>query len=180
MKKIYNQSFALSLDAHSGAVSSIKFDPKSSSTLYSGSWDHSIRVWDIDQETNSATMNCEKVVVCLEYFSESNLVVTGHEDGMMRLWDPRSKGLLFWIILDGLVVKLKLGSHKNWISGIAQAPKPFMLASASYDGQVKVWDIRSTIPMYSLQKGEGKLFGIDWKDGFLVAGGEEGKLHIYD
>lgn len=83
----------MSLDGHSGPASCILFDPIDSNHLYSGSWDHSVRIWDIEAESNIHTMNCEKIVVCMEHSIESNMIVTGHEDGVMRLWDPRSKGI---------------------------------------------------------------------------------------
>ncbi|KAJ3261557.1 WD repeat-containing protein 12 [Boothiomyces macroporosus] len=80
------------LEGHSGAVSSIKFDPHDANTLYSGSWDHSVRVWDLNEELNTTTMNCEKVIGCMGYLPESKVIMTGHVDGSIRLWDPRTKG----------------------------------------------------------------------------------------
>jgi ribosome biogenesis protein len=47
----------------------------------------------MEQESNIHTMNCEKIVVCMDHSTESNMIITGHEDGVMRLWDPRSKGI---------------------------------------------------------------------------------------
>jgi ribosome biogenesis protein YTM1 len=82
-----------SLEGHGGTVSCMQFDPNEN-TLYTGSWDHSVRVWDVEQQTNVHTMNCEKIVACMDYIPESQSIVTGHEDGMIRIWDPRSKGFL--------------------------------------------------------------------------------------
>ena len=72
--------------------------------------------------------------------------------------------------------------HKNWISSLASSPSQgFHIASASYDGTVKVADIRSTVPLYSLTASENssKLFALDWDRKFLIAGGEDSKLHIF-
>ena len=81
-----------------------------------------------------------------------------------------------------MVVKQKLSMHKNWISSLVNSPaQGFHIASASYDGTVKVADIRSTIPLYSLTVSEdsSKLFALDWKKTFLITGGEDSKLHIF-
>ncbi|ORZ00577.1 WD40-repeat-containing domain protein [Syncephalastrum racemosum] len=43
------------LEGHVGTVSSVTFDPHDSSTLYSGGWDHSIRVWSLDDQVNTVT-----------------------------------------------------------------------------------------------------------------------------
>jgi WD40 repeat protein len=53
-----------------------------------------VRVWDIEGETSVHTMNCEKVVACMDYIPDTKSIITGHEDGMIRVWDPRSKGYL--------------------------------------------------------------------------------------
>ncbi|KAJ3323954.1 hypothetical protein HDV06_000930 [Boothiomyces sp. JEL0866] len=160
------------LEGHSGAVSCIKFDAHDANILYSGSWDHSVRVWDLQEELNTTTMNCEKVITCMGYLSESKLIMTGHIDGSIRLWDPRSK--------DGLVVKMKFNSHNNWVSSLAHSETSgFHFSSSSYDGTVKVWDIRSSIPLYSLGDGQSKIYSLDWSNDLIVSGGADAQLHIY-
>ncbi len=75
---------------------------------------------------------------------------------------------------------MKLGSHKNWISGIAHSPKvSYHIATSSYDGSAKVWDIRSSTSLYSVTQTEQKLLAIDWKKTYLTTGGEDGKLQIF-
>lgn len=53
-----------------------------------------------------------------------------------------------------------------------------MFASCSYDKTVKVWDLRSSMPLYTLQK-EEKLFGLDWVEDLLACGGEDSKLSLH-
>ena len=84
----------MTLQGHSGAVSSVLFDPNHQQSIFSGSWDHSVRLWDLEQEANIFTLNCEKVVVSMSFCDEIKALVTGHEDGMLRLWDPRSRGIV--------------------------------------------------------------------------------------
>lgn len=86
------------------------------------------------------------------------------------------------LTLDGIIVKQKLAVHKNWISSIAQNPaQKYQIATSSYDGTVKVCDIRSTVPLYTLKATDdaSKVFAIDWQNNMLVSGGEDSKLHIY-
>ena len=57
----------------------------------------------------------------------------------------------------------------GWVSSVQWSPSdPFVLASTSHDGSLKVWDIRSTTPLHSVKavkkKGEKALclaFGHD-------------------
>ncbi|KAJ3036804.1 hypothetical protein HDV00_002357 [Rhizophlyctis rosea] len=168
------------LDAHVGAVSSIVFDQGSAfaGKVYSGGYDHSVRVWDMDSGANTSTMNCEVTILDADHSERSGLLVTGHTDNLLRLWDPR--------VQEGLVVKLKLASHKNWVSSVSWSPTSiYTLASGSYDGTIKVWDIRSTTPLYSLSGGKneggewGKVLALDWADGFVLSGGEDSELRVH-
>ena len=43
------------LEGHSGAVTCLAHDPDAT-TLYTGSYDHSLRVWDVPTETNTRTL----------------------------------------------------------------------------------------------------------------------------
>lgn len=40
------------MNGHIGAISSVVFDDKDNNKLYSGGWDHSIRIWDVESRTN--------------------------------------------------------------------------------------------------------------------------------
>jgi ribosome biogenesis protein YTM1 len=56
-----------------------------------------------------------------------------------------------------------------------------MLASGSYDGLIKVWDIRAKGALYTLSHGKGskKVFSIDWSNDILLSGGEDNQMKIH-
>lgn len=83
---------AVSLEGHVGAINAVTFDKLDSNVVYTGGWDHSIRSWDVEQQVNLTTKNCEKVVLDVDYSSNAKLLATGHTDSLIRLWDPRSEG----------------------------------------------------------------------------------------
>ncbi|KAI9505578.1 ribosome biogenesis protein ytm1 [Coemansia spiralis] len=165
------------LSGHVGAVTSICFNKDQESQVFSGGWDHSVRTWDVASGVNVATSLCDKVVLDVAYSEHSRLAATGHADHAIRLWDPRSQ--------ESTVVKLRLSSHKGFVSSVAWGPNSaYMLASASHDSTVKVWDIRSRTPLYTVQatndKDKGKkLLALDWHESLLLAGGESGSLRIH-
>ncbi|PKK59191.1 ribosome biogenesis protein WDR12 [Rhizophagus irregularis] len=172
------------MNGHIGAISSVVFDDKDNNKLYSGGWDHSIRIWDVESRTNVDVKNCDKVVYGISYSGKSGLIASGHSDRIIRLWDPRAE--------DVAVVKLTLSSHKNWVTSVSWSTKnSFMLVSGSYDGTVKIWDIRSRTPLYTLSKQNGdkgkenesdtpkKIFCVDWDQDIILSGGEDNQLHIY-
>jgi ribosome biogenesis protein YTM1 len=86
----------VTLEGHVGGVNSVVFDKKDSNVVYTGGWDHSIRSWDVEQQVNTTTKICEKVVLDVDYSSHSKLLATGHADNVIRLWDPRTEGK-YWL-----------------------------------------------------------------------------------
>ncbi|KNC99294.1 uncharacterized protein SPPG_05548 [Spizellomyces punctatus DAOM BR117] len=164
------------LTGHVGPISCVTFAPTNSAMLVTGGWDHTVRAWDVEQSTNTVTRNCEKVVLGMDYSGENGLIVTGHSDGVLRLWDLRAQ--------EGQTVKLHLSSHTNWVSSVRwSSTNSYTFVSGSYDSTIKVWDIRSTTPMYTLAGGdktkEQKVFGVDWVGEYIFSGGEDALLRSF-
>jgi len=146
----------ISLKAHSNDVSGIAwgYDGTSSSTgnktIFTSSWDHSIKSWDVETQNVVLTLNGSKVATCLTRCQNSNVVASGHPDCTVRLWDMRvstkgsdGEGGFF----DGTLRP----SHNAWISAVKWSQDPYVLTSASHDGSVKVWDIRSSLPLHTVR-----------------------------
>lgn len=162
--------------AHAGTISGIEWGYESSqnlNTMFTSSWDHSIRSWDIETQNSIMTLNGSKVVTCMGRCSNSNVVASGHPDCSVRLWDMRTSNEGG----EGNVFNGSLRpSHKEWVSGVEWSPKdPFVLASTSHDGSVKVWDIRSSLPLHTVRahkKGQ-KALCLAFTDGTIFSGGSD-------
>jgi len=85
----------ISLKAHSNDVSGIAWGYDGTSfftgnkTLFTSSWDHSIKSWDVETQNVVLTLNGSKVAMCLTHCQNSNVVASGHPDCIVRLWDMR-------------------------------------------------------------------------------------------
>ena len=69
--------------------------------------------------------------------------------------------------------------HKNWVSGArwCGGAHPHLIATSCYDGAVRLWDIRSTIPLHTLSKHDGKATCLVWEGGErVVSGGEDAQV----
>lgn len=62
---------------------------KSSSRLLSMGDDNTIRVWDSVDQTEMACFTCpqDTEIICMEYLSKFGLLITGHENGDIYMWD---------------------------------------------------------------------------------------------
>lgn len=155
----------ISLRAHSSKVSGVSWGnyekyhsdsdhPSSMRLLITGSWDHSLKVWDVERQDCVLTLNGSRVVTCLDTsYHSSAIVATGHPDCTVRLWDTRtsndsndsSSSLL---VSDNTFRP----SHKQWVSAVQwSGQNPYHLASTSHDGTVKLWDIRSSLPLHTVR-----------------------------
>jgi len=67
-------------------------------------------------------------------------------------------------------------SHKAWVSSLQWSPKePHVLATSSHDGTIKMFDIRSSLPLYSTRaqsKGE-KGLSLAFSTDSLFCGGSD-------
>ena len=72
-------------------------------------------------------------------------------------------------------------SHTDWVAALAWHPaSPHALASASYDGSVKLWDLRAAIPLHTLQGHADKALCVAWAGPErLISGGADCKLLTY-
>lgn len=147
-------------------------------TVYSGGWDHSVRRYDVETRTNTDTYNGSKAVYAVATTgsgSSSDIVAFGGSDKALRIWDTRSvKG-------EGLDVRA-YAAHEGWISSIAWRPNhSYHIATASHDGGVKMWDIRTAVPLGSLQQHCDKVLCVGWwGEKVLVSGGADCKLQVYE
>jgi len=60
--------------------------------LASGSWDRTIRLWDVVSGKNTATLRGHANDVCSVAFSrDGKTLASGSQDGTIKLWDVAAK-----------------------------------------------------------------------------------------
>lgn len=134
-----------SIKAHSSQISGIAWNVPDQ--MITASWDHSIKVWNVERQDCLLTLNSSRVVTCLDASRVSAAVATGHPDCTVRLWDVRTRSeTASWSVSDNTFRP----SHKGWVSAV-QWFDAYQLVTTSHDGMVKWWDIRSSLPLHSVR-----------------------------
>jgi WD40 repeat protein len=97
----------------------------------SGSWDGTVRVWDLSTGRLHATLEGHTGGVRAVAVTETGLAVSGSWDGTVRVWDL-SAGRLH----------ATLAGHTGVVTAVAVTDTGLAVAG-SEDGTVRVWDLDS-------------------------------------
>ncbi|RHY36098.1 hypothetical protein DYB34_006145, partial [Aphanomyces astaci] len=104
----------------------------------------------IDMLTGSSTLSDMSV-------SSTGTILSAHPDNHIRLWDPRAGKA------GTTLVQATFTSHKQWVSAVEWSPlNAHQFVSSGYDGAVKLWDSRSSIPLFTLAAHTGKALDVAW------------------
>ncbi|XP_067929156.1 notchless protein homolog 1-like [Watersipora subatra] len=123
------------IEGHAEAVISVSFSPDGR-YLASGSGDTTVRFWDLQTETPHHTCKGHKQwVLCIAWSPDANKLASACKKGQVCIWQPET----------GKQIGKTLIGHKQWITSLSWKPLHLdgecrLLASASKDGTVRIWD----------------------------------------
>lgn len=176
---------------------SAKFLGCDAARVVSGSHDRTLKVWDLRSKacisTKFAGSSCNDLVTSDQvglnrgdtcgrsikshsYQYPSKVIISGHFDKKVRLWDNRSSSSepMNELVVGGKVTSLDLSKDMN------------LLAVCSRDDQIKVVDLRKGVGAVCQVGGEGFHVGCDWcrlsfspDASYVTCGAGDGAVHIW-
>lgn len=169
------------LESHTAPVEQVIFDKNDQTVGYSVSQDHTIKTWDIMTSRCVDTKTTGFSLLSIAQLPTLNLLACGSSARHITLHDPR-------VDASSKITQSQLIGHKNFVVSLDTCPEnEYLLSSASHDGTVKVWDVRSNTPMYTITR-EGddivkgvndKVFAVKWARSIgIISGGQDKRIQI--
>ncbi|KAF5838694.1 WD40-repeat-containing domain protein [Dunaliella salina] len=116
--------------AHGGSVWSLAFHPDDT-RLFSGSTDHTIKMWDVPSGKCLATLTGHTgMVLSVAVSPDGRTLASGSEDASIKFWD-----------VETLRSRATLTGHSSRVNAVVITPDGKKCLSASRDRLIKVWDL---------------------------------------
>jgi WD40 repeat protein len=157
-----------SLTGHTSVVTSLAVLPDG--RLASGSWDQTIRLWDVSDSTFGETgLEGHTGGAWALTLLRDQRVASGSEDRTIRLWDPAT----------GAEVA-RLTGHSQRVTALAQLPDG-RIASASDDESIRLWDTTNGVETARLVGHTRQVWALAMlPDGRLASGSLDATVRLWN
>jgi WD40 repeat protein len=154
---------------HGGAVNSVAFS-HDSRYIVSGSWDHTIKVWDTASGACMQTLGHGSGVWSVAFSYNSQHIVSGSWDSTIKVWNTASGAYM-----------QTLEGHGGGVYSVAFSYDGRHIVSGSHDNTMKVWDTASGACMQTLGHG-GAVYSVAFShDGrHIVSGSHDSTIKVWN
>jgi RNA polymerase sigma factor (sigma-70 family) len=161
------------LKGHQIGVNGVAFSPDGVH-LVSAGLDKKIKLWDWHARKELQGILGLTEVYSVAFFHDGHRFTTSSRDATARIWDIDALG--------NVAEKYSLRGHRAGVEMVAISPDDKEVATASWDGAIKIWDADSGVEKARLGDDKTRVFSVAYSpDGKYIAGGlGNGKIHVWN
>jgi WD40 repeat protein len=162
-------SLQTTLKAHTDWVRCLSFTPDTH-TLISGSFDQSIKFWNLDSHQLIHDLkDHHKGVFALAVSADGRTLASGSWDETIKLWDIHSGQLI-----------TNLEGHTASVRSLAMSPDNQLLISGSFDNSIRVWQLASGDLLTTMSQSEPiAAIALDHTGQILASTGDDGLVRLW-
>jgi WD40 repeat protein len=130
-----------------------------------------VSIWDVDSGELITTLVMPSWVTAIGVHRTPAMIATGHDEGVVRLWDPAGHRLI-----------RELAGHDRPIGAVTFSPDGRCIASAAEDRVICLWDVGSGRQIGTLQRHSDRIGGLAWhpQGRLLVSAGWDRTARVWD
>ncbi len=152
----------LAWQAHTDVVSTLAFS-SDGSALASGSWDGTLKLWNLQSGALLWKGRHTNTISCVAFSPDGKLLASCGRDAAVHLWDAHSG------------TNLQILPHSGAVYRVTWSPDGGLLASGDFAGSIRLWQVQKIAPARCMQTIEGhtdRVLGLAFApDGCTLASG---------
>ncbi|EIV91289.1 WD40 repeat-containing protein [Frankia sp. QA3] len=139
------------LRGHTDRISSVAWHPDGS-TIASGSYDGTVRIWDVATGRTVAVLaGHQDSVTCVAFDATGARLASGSWDNTAKIWDV------------GTCAEVRsLAGHDSWVSSVTWSPTGRFLATGSRDNTGRIWDVSTGETVCVLRGHQEWVRSVEW------------------
>jgi WD40 repeat protein len=167
-----NFALAQTVKGHSGWVTGVAFT-SDGKRLVSGSWDRTVKLWDVSTAAEVSTMGGEsKQVEALAFSRDGRWLAAENSSDNVTIWDASTGQFSRVFPTD----KRLAAVGSNWVYSIAFSPDGRLLAAAADDRTIRLWDVKTGTVVRDLASHRRPVIYVAFSpDGRCLASGDDEK-----
>ncbi|PVG01361.1 WD40 repeat-like protein [Serendipita vermifera] len=149
-------------------IACVSWSPVDANNLLVGSWDSSLRLYDVQANQQRAKFDHKAAVLGACFSIDATTVFSGGLDTWVRMWDLQTEEFRV------------LGTHNRPVSSVLYSAETNTVITGSWDSTIAVHDHRSPRPLVGSYNQPERVYHMDIVGNTLVAAMGGRKINIYD